>query len=149
MWCEHTAAAGSHWWKREGPREGLRGSWRAKLKYNQDGVVLLKAQGERISRRKEWAIMSSAEERSGQKWTEKCPLDLAIRRSLVPLTRALWMECWGWKPGNTGSAVKTGIQVAWLPTSASFLLCQELLHSENSCFLKSCLKNTHSESSKE
>lgn len=33
--------------------------------------------------------MSSDEERSGQKWTEKCPLYLAVRRTLVPLTRAL------------------------------------------------------------
>lgn len=56
--------------------------------------------------------MSSAEERSGQKWTEKCPLALAIRRSLVPLTRALRMERWGWKPGSRGSAVKTRIQAA-------------------------------------
>ena len=61
--------------------------------------MLLKAQGERISRRKEWAIMSSAEERSGQKWTEKCPLDLAIRRSLVPLTRAVSALWWSWRPG--------------------------------------------------
>ena len=88
---------------------------------NQDEMESLKARGERISRRKEWAIMSSAEERSGQKWTENCPLDLAIRRSLVPLTRALSVECWGWEPGSRGSAVKTRIQVAWLPTDSSVL----------------------------
>lgn len=90
---------------------------KGKPENNQDTMVSLKARSERISRRKEWAIMSSAEERSGPKWTAKCPLDLAIRRSLVPLTRALRVECWGWEPGSRGSAVKTRIQAAWPPTS--------------------------------
>lgn len=118
-WPQPTAAAPSHWCRREAWR--VSEEWRGKPEDNQDGMGSWKAQSKRVSRRKEWAIMSSAEERSGQKWTTKCPLDLAIRRSLVPLTRALGVECWGWEPGSGGSAVKTRIQVAWLPTNISVL----------------------------
>lgn len=146
-WPQPTAAACNRWWKTEEPREGLRRSDGESWSITMMGGCQWRHRARRFQGGKSGQLCHLLK-RSGQKWTENCPLDLAIRRSLVPLTRALWMECWGWKPGSKGSAVKAGIQVAWLPAPASLPRCQELLLSENSRF-KSCLQNTHLESGKE